>query len=339
MNEKTNRTSVAVIGSGGTIAGLAASRSDFQSYRGGALTTAELLDSLADELDGVARTEPIDFRGEGGGCRTLRDFHALSTLVDTHLAADADAAVVLCGTRQLEEVAYWLDLTVRSPKPVVVTGSFRPWNALGSDGQANLHNAVALAASGRTTGFGTVVALNDRVLSARDAAKSDTLRLDAFRGREWGALGVVDERNIRLLRAPARVLLHGRPEWGTPFDLTRIDPDRLPRTEIAYSYTDAGGEAVAAFARSGVAGVVMAGDPSDRQAGALREAVGAGLVVVAAGRNTTGAVYDPGVPGIIAAEDLTPQKARLLLTLGLAVTDDVDRLRSLFREHGVPEFG
>ncbi|MGM1064625.1 asparaginase [Saccharothrix sp. Mg75] len=329
-----------VIGAGGTIAGVAARRSDSQTYRGGALKTAELLDELADELGEVAEAEAVDFRGEDGGCRNLRDFHAMSTLVDTHLAGDgADAVVVLCGTRQLEELAYWLDLTVRSPKPVVVTGSFRPWNALGSDAPANLHNAVTLAASGRTTGFGPVVLLNDRVLAARDATKTDTLRADAFRGGEWGALGVVDERRVRLLRAPARVLRHGGPAWATPFDLTRVDPDRLPRTEIAYSYSDAGGEAIAAFARSGVAGVVMAGDPSDRQAGALREAVGAGVVVVAANRNTGGAVYDPGVPGIIAAEDLRPQKARLLLTLGLAVTDDRDRLRSLFDEHGVPEFG
>lgn len=343
MNRKTsrgNQSSVAVIGAGGTIAAVAANQADFQTYRGGALKTAELLDALRTELDEIAHTEPVDFTGEGGGCRTLRDYHAMSALVDAHLADDeVDGAVVLCGTRSLEELAYWLDLTVRSAKPVIVTGSFRPWNALGSDGPANLHNAVAVAASGRTTGFGTVVVLNDRVLSARDASKSDTLRLDSFRGREWGALGVVDERNVRLLRAPARVLRHGSPQWSTPFDLSRADPDRLPRVEIAYSYVDAGGEAVTAFAQAGVVGVVMAGDPSDRQAGALRAAIGAGLVVVAANRNVSGAVYDPGVPGIIGAEDLLPQKARLLLTLGLSVTDNLDQLRTLFGEHGVPEFG
>jgi L-asparaginase len=328
---------VAVIGAGGTIAAMAESRSDFQVYRGGVLKTGELLESLRPELDTVAATEPVDFVGEGGGCRTLRDYHAMTQLVDEQLA-NADAAVVLCGTRALEELAYWLDLTVRSPKPVVVTGSIRPWNAFGGDGPANLHNAVLLAASGRTTGFGTVVLLNDRILAARDAAKTSTLRLDAYESREWGVLGTVDAANIRLLRAPGRLRRRGSPQWNTPFNLSAVDPDALPRTEIAYSYVDASDDAITAFAAAGARGIVMAGDPADGQGPAIRAAIGGGVVFVAANRNIAGAVYETGVPGIVSAEDLVPQKARLLLTLGLAVTGDVDRLRSWFQKYGVPEF-
>ncbi|MDT4990098.1 MAG: L-asparaginase, partial [Micromonosporaceae bacterium] len=249
------------------------------------------------------------------------------------------AAVVLCGTRPLEELAYWLDLTVRSPKPVVVTGSIRPWNAFGGDGPANLYNAIALASSGRTTGFGTVVLFNDRILAARDATKASTLRLDTYESREWGVLGMVDAANIRLLRAPARVRHHGTPRWATPFDLAQIAAETLPRTEIAYSYADASGAAITAFGRAGVPGIVMAGDPSDRQGAAIKEAIKGGAVFVAANKNTSGSVYETGVPGIIPAEDLLPQKARVLLTLGLALTDDLTRLRSWFREYGVPEFG
>ncbi|HEX6355314.1 asparaginase domain-containing protein [Actinophytocola sp.] len=330
--------SVAVIGAGGTIAALAETRADFATYQGGALTTGELLDWLRPELDDVALTEPVDFAGETGGCRTLRDYHAMSTLVDERLE-HADAVVVLCGTRALEELAYWLDLTVRSPKPVVVTGSLRPWQAFGSDGQANLYNAVVLAASGRTTGFGTVVMLNDRILAAREATKASTFRLDAYESREWGVLGTIDGANIRLLRAPARRRRHGTPRWHTPFDLSTVAATELPRTEIAYSYVDASGDAIAAFAAAGARGIVIAGDPSDRQGPAVKDAIVGGAVIVAANRNIAGAVYETGVPGIISAEDLRPQKARLLLTLGLAMTGDLDLLRSWFQEFGVPEFG
>jgi L-asparaginase len=260
----------------------------------------------------------------------------MSTLVDERLA-EADAAVVLCGTRGLEELAYWLDLTVRSPKPVTITGSMRPWNALGSDGPANLYNAIVLASAGRTTGFGTVVMLNDRILAAREATKGSTLRLDTYESREWGVLGTIDAANIRLLRAPARLRQHGSPLWTTPFDLSAVSA--LPRTEIAYSYVDASGDAITAFAAAGARGIVIAGDPSDRQGPAVKSAIAGGTVIVAANRNTSGAVYETGVPGIISAEDLLPQKARLLLTLGLALTSDLDQLRSWFHEYGVPEFG
>jgi L-asparaginase len=325
-------SSVVVIGTGGTIAAVAETRADFQTYRGGARKTLSLLDELQPELSAVAITEAVDV---DGGCRTLRDFHSLTLLVDEHLQTH-DAAVVLCGTRSLEEVAYWLDLTVRSPKPVIVTGSVRPWNAFGSDGPANLHNAVRLAASARTDRFGTVVMLNDRIMTAREVTKTNTLRLDAFQVREWGTLGVVDSENIRLLRAPARV---DDPQWSTPFDLTKVDPETLPRTEIVYSYADAGGDAITAFAENGAAGMVMAGDPSDRQGQALKQAAGKGVVIVAANRNVAGAVYETGVPVIISAEDLLPQKARLLLTLGLTKTKDISQLRTWFHTHGVPQFG
>lgn len=328
---------VAVIGTGGTIGGIAPSRTDFQTYKGGQLTAADLVDALRAEVGSLAELETTEFRGDSPPGLKLADYHDLTMLVDQYLE-HCDAVVITTGTQLMEELAYWLDLTVRSPKPVVVTGSLRPWNVLGSDGPSNLYNALVLAAGGRTAGFGTVVLLNDEILAARDVTKTSTLRLNAFQSRQFGVLGTVDGGQVRLLRAPARVRLSGTPEWATPFDLTTIARADLPRVEIVYTYVDAGGEAIRAFVDGGARGVVVAGDPSIPQFEAIQHGVKQGLIVVAGNRNGSGAVYDTGVPGVVAAEDLLPQKSRLLLLLALARTDDVEQIASWFAEYGVPQF-
>lgn len=124
----------------------------------------------------------------------------LTAAVD-HALKFNDGVVVTTGTDTMEEFAYWLDLTVRSDKPVVLTGSMRPWTVIGSDAPANLYNAIHLAASGRTTCFGAVVMLNDQIHAAREVRKSDTLRLNAFSSGSSGELGVIDQNHIRVNRA------------------------------------------------------------------------------------------------------------------------------------------
>jgi L-asparaginase len=328
---------VAVIGTGGTIAGEAASRVDFQTYQAGKLPIGDLVKSLQPEVGKVADVSTSDFGTKGSGDYTIADYYDLSRQVDEQLKR-ADAAVITTGTQTMEELAYWLDLTVRSSKPVVVTGSMRPWNVIGSDGPSNLYNAVVLAASGRTACFGSVIMLNDEIMPARDATKTSTSRLDTFQSPELGNLGTIDGKNIRLLRAPARFRDCGQASrWQTPFDLATMQRDKLPRVEIFYTYADAGGEPVTAFANAGVRGLVAAGTPSPQQFTAATAAIKSGMTVVASNKNNTGAVYDtPG--GVIPAEDLLPQKARLLLLLSLARTGDPAQVRRWFDEYGVPQF-
>ncbi|WP_203860166.1 asparaginase [Plantactinospora mayteni] len=335
--EPADRPDVVVIGTGGTIAGIGESRVSFQSYQPGGLPTRDLVGFLQPEIGQVADVSTVDFGAKGSGEYTIADYHDLSRLVDEQLKR-ADAAVVTTGTQTMEELAYWLDLTVRSPKPVVVTGAMRPWTVVGSDGPPNLYNAVLLAASGRTRCFGSVIMLNDEILAARDATKTSTTRLDTMRSPEFGSLGTVDEQRIRLLRAPARVRDCDRPQhWRTPFDLATISRERLPRVEVVYTYADAAGEPVTALVDAGVTGLVFAGTPSPRQFEAAMPAMASGVTVVAANRNVTGAVYDtPGA--VIPAEELRPQKARLLLLLALARTDDPAQVRAWFQRYGVPEF-
>jgi L-asparaginase len=331
------KPSVAVIGVGGTIAGVAESRVGFQTYAGGRLSAADLVEYLQPEVGAIADVRASDFRRSDATGYRLGFYYDLSKLIDEQLE-QVDAVVVATATQTMEELAYWLDLTVRSPKPVVVTGSMRTWNVISSDGPANLYNAVMLAASDRTRCFGSVVMLNDEIFAARDATKTSTLRLDSYQAWEVGVLGAIDEKRIRLPHAPARVQSCGDARWRTPFDLSKVARDRLPRTEIVYAYADAGGEAITGFADSGVRGIVVAGDPSVPQFQAAQSAIRQQIVFVAANRNGSGAVYDSGVPGVVAAEDLLPQKARLLLTLSLAMSDDLGQIKAWFSEYGAPQF-
>lgn len=336
---------VAVIGTGGTIAGVSKSRVDFQDYESGKLPVSKLVGDLRPEVGRVADVSTVQFGNKGSSAYTMADFRKLTRTVDEQLRTK-DAAVVTTGTDTMEEFAYWLDLTVRSDKPVILTGSMRPWTVIGTDAPANLYNAIQLAASGKTTCFGSVIMLNDEIQAAREARKSDALRMDTFNSGAGGALGVVDQDRVRINRAPARVDKCGKPGWKTPFDLDKIaGPGKsLPKVEIAYSYQDAGGEAIKAFADSGAAGVVTAGTGaggiSPAMTKARDEAVEKKDVVFASTTRTgNGAVYDDKADGsVIGAADLGAQKARILLLLSLATTDDVDKIRGWFTTLGTAEF-
>ncbi|MFE3141616.1 asparaginase [Streptomyces scopuliridis] len=338
------RPKVAVIGTGGTIAGVSASRVDFQDYQAGKLPISKLVGDLKPEVDGIADVSTVQFGNQGSGGYSIADYRRLTETVDNALRSN-DAAVVTTGTDTMEEFAYWLDLTVRSDKPVILTGAMRPWTVIGTDGPANLYNAIQLAAGRKTTCFGSVIMLNDEIQAAREVRKTDALRMDTFNSGASGVLGVVDQDRVRINRAPARVDKCGKASWKTPFDLDKIagKGKTLPKVEIAYSYQDAGGEAVKAFADSGADGVVTAGTGAGGISPAMNkartEAAKNGVVFASTTRTGNGAVYDDTADGpVIGAADLSPQKARILLLLSLAATDDVDTMRGWFTTLGTAEF-
>ncbi|MGY0056574.1 asparaginase [Streptomyces sp. LZ34] len=331
---------VAVIGTGGTISGVSKSRVSFQDYESGKLPISKMVNDLKPEVDTIADVTPEQFGNKGSGSYSIADYRRLTATVDQALKTN-DAVVVTTGTDTMEEFAYWLDLTVRSDKPVVLTGSMRPWTVIGTDAPANLYNAIHLAASGKTTCYGTVLMLNDQIQAAREVRKTDALRMDTFNSGASGELGVVDQDNIRLNRAPARIQQCGKKTWETPFDLDKMGKT-LPKVEIAYSYQDAGGEAVKAFADAGADGVVTAGTGaggiSPQMSEARKDAVKNGVIFASTTRTGSGAVYDENTDGVIGAADLTPQKARLLLLLSLARTDDQNRIRQWFATLGTAQF-
>ena len=340
---------VTVIGTGGTIAGTAATRDSLNNYRAGQIPIAELVSDIQPEIGAHATVNTVQFGNAGSGGYTIAQFHALTAAVETAMRS-SDAVVVTSGTDTMEEFAYWLDLTVQSRKPVVMTGAMRPTQVattgelvFGTDGPANLYNAIRLAASQVTYCFGTVLMLNDEFHAARDVTKTSATRNDTFQSRELGVLGWIDGSEIKVGRAPARVQDCDSPrDWRTPFDLARVPPAELPRTEIVYSYQQAGGEPITAFAAAGVEGIVTAGTG----AGGISSALGAartaavqqGVVFVSTTRTGSGSVSG-GTGSVIAGDDLLPQKARLLLLLSLAFADgDVEQVREWVTTIGNPEF-
>ena len=180
--------SVRVIGLGGTITSSALGRSRWQSYGGDGFHIEEIIQRLMPELSQVANVSSYELFNTGSSGLTAEHLHQATMKVDETLAdPDIDGVVVTTGTNVMEEVAYWLDLTVRSEKPVVITGSMRQANTFSFDGLANLFNSITLAASGKTRCYGTVLLLNDEYIGAREVTKTDAVRTDTFMGGASGS--------------------------------------------------------------------------------------------------------------------------------------------------------
>lgn len=335
--------SVVVVGVGGTITSTSPSRELFQTYGTPKVPINDIIQRLQPELSKIANVTSTELSNISSAQTSSKDLYNLTIAIDKELANPAvNAVVVTTGTNIMEELAYWTDLTVRSPKPVVFTGSMRQSNTISFDGEANLLNAIRLAASQKTAYYGTVLMMNDEFFAAREVTKTDALRLDTFDGGRYGALGTVDENRIRAVRAPARVKDAGTEKWKTPFDLSTIQPEDLAKVDIVYSYTEASATPITALANDGVQGIVTAGHGaggiSTAQQAARTAAIEKGVLFVSATRAGSGAVYDTGAKGIIGAGDLLPQKARLLLQLGLTFSKDQEQIRQWFSTIGMPDF-
>ena len=316
---------VAIVATGGTIAGVSETRTSFQSYRAGQLGIDEMLSELRPQIDEVADVTTVQFGNRPSGGYAIADFYDLTLAVEEALET-ADAVVVTSGTGSMDEFVYWLDLTVQSRKPVVITGAMRPWTVIGTDAHANLFNAIVLAASGETRCFGTVLMLNDEFHAAKEAWKGDAYRMDTFVSRELGNLGFIDELDVRTYRAPPRAQQCADPgRWMTPFDLSRISKDDLPRVEVLIGYQGAGlDEAITAWAEAGVRGIVLAGGRGSEEV--QEQAEEKGVVFRRTHRFRTG------------TDNLYPQKARLLLLLSLAFTEDPEQVDAWFEELAGAEF-
>ncbi len=317
---------VVVVGTGGTIAGQAETRTSFQSYRPGQKLISDMVDFLRPQIDSVAEVSTVQFGNRGSGGYDIADYYDLTMAVEKALEA-ADAVVVTSGTGTMDEIVYWLDLTVQSPKPVVITGAMRPWTVIGTDAPANLFNAIVLAASGETACFGTVLMLNDEFHAAKEVWKSDSSRLDTFIDRQAGPLGYIDELNVRTYRAPPRVQYCGDlSRWRTPFDLGKISKRDLPRVEAVMGYQGARlDEAIAAWTNAGVTGIVLAGGGVGREARAAAEAKGVTFVNTQRFRS--------------GGDNMMPEKARLLLILSLAFSKNSDQAKEMYSRIANLEFG
>ncbi len=324
---------VAFIGTGGTISSLGLGPLDIMDYMAnGVMLHAADMVARYPELAEVAEVIPVKFRNVPSFDIFFPEWRELVRLCDQLVATIPDLAgiVVGHGTASLEETAWMLNLTVKVAVPVVVVGAQRPASALSSDAGMNLLNAVRTAAAPESRGRGVLVLLNDEIQAARDVTKTSTYRMQTFRSPDFGVLGHADADRVVYYRRAER-----RAAPDTEFDIRALDA--LPRVDITYAYTGSDGTAVRAFVAAGARGIVSAGFapgfPGSADGLALEAAIAAGVVVVqstraGSGRTFRGKRFQQN--GVLIADNLNPQKARLLLALALTVTRDPDEITRMF---------
>lgn len=330
-----NRTKprVAVVLTGGTIEAIGFSRLDLAYYieTGQRLAPGELLGRVP-ELSDIAQVSEIPFGRVTSHAMTDENIADIAeTVAGLFEREEADGVVVTQGTNTIEEVSYTLHLTIKSDRPVVVAGAMRPSSGIGHEGELNLLNAVRVAADSASVGMGTLVLLDDTIHSARDVSKSNSMRVWAFQSKDAGPLGLAD--------SDARIIYAHRParphSTATPFQVA--DLRVLPRGDLVTTYQGSDGVLIDAALAAGARGIVSAGTgsgwPTPWEVEALTRASEAGIVVVQATRTGSGRV--PRTPSMrerhwVAAGDLQPWKARVLLRLALTKTGDPEVIQGWF---------
>ena len=329
---------VYVLSTGGTIAGSGSSSTDLSNYKPGAILGEQLVKAVP-QISQIADVRVEQIVNVNSSDLTIENWLTLTRRIEAILKETPAVAgfVITSGTNTLEETAYFLNLTVRSEKAVVMVGAMRPATAISADGPLNLLNAVKTAIAPESRGKGTLIVLNDEINAARDTTKTNTLRVETFRAPELGILGYVDEDRVSFYRSTTR-----RHTAQSEFDVTGLSS--LPKVTILYSYIEPDASMIQAAIRAGARGLVFAGTGngalSATEETALKEVVAMPAasrpVMVRSSRTGNGRVtptaeYD--ALGIVPGDTLTPQKARILLMLALTRTADPREVRRIFAEY------
>src|SRR6516164_5314016 len=250
--ERSVLPKVVVLGTGGTIAGSAQSSTQLHDYKPGKVAIQALIDGIPGLRNAVdVRSEQL-FQVSSASL-TIDNWLTLAHRINKLLVQDdVDGIVVTHGTDTLEETAYFLNLVVKSRKPVVIVGSMRPASAISADGPINLYDAVLLAASPSAVGKGVLIVLNDQISGARDVTKTNTANTDTFRNWELGFMGYMLDNAPHFYRVSTR-----KHTVDTEFDVSSLDA--LPQVDIAYGYANVKRVAIDALVAAGARAIVYAG--------------------------------------------------------------------------------
>jgi len=313
---------IKVVATGGTIANTPSGR----------LHAGEVAEAIP-QLKKVARLEVEEVIRVGSSAITVENWLTLARRINEILAREPEVKgiVVSHGSNTVEETAYFLSLTVKTDKPVVLTAAQRQFTTLSSDSPKNFLQAVRVAAADEARGKGALVVANDVINAARDVSKNISYRLETYSSRDIGALGFVDEDRVTFYRAPTKA--------PGGFDIARTQ--KLPRVDIIYTYAGADGALIdAAIAQAKAEGIVIAGFPTGSGTPAMDETVNRlvakGIPVVMTNRGGMGRVIDTRAAEkrpLIWGDNLTPQKARILLMLALTKTRDPAELQKIFETY------
>jgi L-asparaginase type II len=326
---------IVIVATGGTIAGVAPSSVQTTGYRSAVLSLEKLIETVpgikeVSEISGEQLFQ-VDSVEMGPG-----HWLKLSKRVDSIAESPGcDGIVVTHGTDTLEETSYFLNLALKTEKPVVVVGAMRPANSMSADGPLNLYRAVALAGSGEAAGKGVLVILDDQINAAREVTKTNTTSLDTFKGADMGFVGYMVGGRPVFYRSPVR-----RHTFGTRFDVTNLRI--LPEVAILYGYAGDTAWILESLLERKADGVVIAGPGDGNIRSDLKRAIAKakklGVVIARSSRTGSGVVvrngdFDDDRYGTVAADNLNPQKARVLLMLALTVTSDPGFIQKMFWEY------
>jgi L-asparaginase len=325
---------IALILTGGTIDSVGKDRLDLAWYieAGKRLGDGELLAQLP-ELKSIAEIHEVPFRRLPSHALVDKDWLDLVRVIHSIFEEDrADGIVITHGTNTIEETAYFLNLTLKTDKPVVLVGSMRPSSAISADGYLNVVNAVKVAADPSSRGRGCLLVMNDTIFNGRDVTKNATYRVEAFQSRDLGPIGYADaDGKIVYYHTPVK-----KHTLSTEFVVRNMQS--LPRVDIVVSYVGADGKMIEAAAAAGAKGIVSAGTGAGRPTPAEDEAFDRmfkerGMIMCLCSRVASGRVVrSPGLArrGFIAGDNLQPWKARLLLSLALTKTSNADEIQRMF---------
>lgn len=334
----TKLPTVVLMSMGGTIASRGGDRLNITNYGGKDYPRVNPEDWVNDmpEVKGIANIILDDQRApqDRVATETFEDWQRVAKHLNEYAADPAiDGIVVTHGTNTMAETAYYMNLVVKSAKPIVFVGSQRPWTGLSGDGPRNLYDAVRVAASKDAWNKGVLHTMNQFINPARDVTKNIAYRVNTFVGVDVGAIGFADPDQIKFYREPVR-----RHTVGSEF--AGADYASLPKVEVAYAYRDAPDYLIDAMVAKGVKGIIIegtgAGSPTTGQSDAIKRAQAKGVVVVATARTLGGRVQDTKrrrEANIVPGDNLVPEKARILLQLALTKTKDVAEVTRIFDEY------
>ncbi len=328
------KPNVYILATGGTIAGTGKSATA-SGYTAGQVAIQSLIDAVP-QISDIANVTGEQIVNIGSQDMNDDVWLTLAKRINVLLAQDnVDGIVITHGTDTMEETAYFLNLTVKSDKPVVITGAMRASTALSADGPLNLYNAVVTAADPESKGRGVMLVMNGLILDAHGAQKMNTIDVQTFQSPNTGAIGYI--YNSKPYYTMKSLKKH---TTESVFDVTNLTS--LPKVGIVYAYANIDADVMNPFLTNGYQGIVHAGLGNGNYHKnifpKLQEARKLGILVVRSSRVPTGPTtlydeVDDAKYQFVASWELNPQKARVLLMLALTRTNDWQKIQQYFEEY------